>query len=947
MKETTVAKIDVSSKPIASNPGETSASRAARKPGEKTDIESTLAMIQGAEAHPLDVFFKPKRVALIGASETKESVGRAMLWNLLSSPFGGTLYPVNPKRSSVLGIKAYASVAALPEPPELAIIAVPAVGVPGIIRECADAGAKGAIIISAGFKESGPAGAELEAQALAEARRGHMRVVGPNCMGVMSPLSGLNATFASPIALPGSVAFISQSGALCSAILDWSLTENVGFSGFVSVGSMADVGWGDLIEYFGDDPHTRSIILYMETIGDPRAFLSVARQVALSKPIILLKGGKSEAAARAAASHTGAMTGSDEVLDAALRRCGVLRVNNISALFYMAEVLGKQPRPQGPRLAIVTNAGGPGVLATDTLMDVGGELAKLSPETIESLNGILPAHWSHNNPVDILGDASPERFGKALEIVSRDPGSDGLLVIFTCQAMSDATESARHLAAHAQHSSKPVLASFMGGAQVREGEAVLNRANIPTFSYPDTGVRAFNYMWRYSYNLRGLYETPSLVGDSVPSAGSPGARALIEKTRAAGRTILSEFESKQLLEAYGIPTVKTRAATSEDEAVKLASDTGFPVVLKLLSSTITHKSDVGGVQLNLTSDDAVRRAYREIEASVEAKAGPGNFQGVTVQRMLPVGGHELILGSTLDPQFGPVLLFGSGGRMVEIYNDHALGLPPLNTTLARRMMEQTKIYRALGGFRGAKPVDLARLEELLVRFSLLVVAERAIREIDINPLLVSGEEMLALDARVVLHPAGVSEDSLPRLAIRPYPGQYVSSWSLKDGTPVTIRPIRPEDEPMVVKFHQTLSRDSVYRRYFHMVSLDQRVAHERLIRACFIDYDREMGLVAERKNAQSGEPEVIAVGRWTKFAGGSDEQKGAEVALLVSDPYQHRGVGSEVLSRLISIARAEKVSRLAAAILPENSDMQEICKRLGFQLHQAPGDPTIQASIEL
>jgi acetyltransferase len=774
-----------------------------------------------------------------------------------------------------------------------------------------------------------------------------MRLIGPNCMGVMSPLSGLNATFASPIARPGSVAFISQSGALCSAILDWSLTENVGFSGFVSVGSMADVGWGDLIEYFGDDPRTRSMILYMETIGDPRAFLSAARQVALSKPIILLKGGKSEAAARAAASHTGAMTGSDEVLDAALRRCGVLRVNDISALFYMAEVLGKQPRPQGPRLAIVTNAGGPGVLATDTLMDVGGELAKLSPETIDSLNGILPQHWSHSNPVDILGDASPERFGKALEIVSRDPGSDGLLVIFTCQAMSDPTESAKQLAARAQHSSKPVLASWMGGAQVREGEAVLNRANIPTFPYPDTGVRAFNYMWRYSYNLRGLYETPSLVVDSVPPAGSPGARALIEQCRAAGRTILTEFESKQLLEAYAIPTVKTRAASNADESVKLASDIGFPVVLKLLSSTITHKSDVGGVQLNLASDEAVRRAYREIEASVAAKAGPGNFQGVTVQPMAASGGHELILGSTLDPQFGPVLLFGSGGRMVEIYNDHALGLPPLNTTLARRLMEQTKIYRALGGFRGTKPVDLAKLEELLVRFSMLVVAERAIREIDINPLLVSGEEMLALDARVVLHPADVSEETQPRLAIRPYPGQYVSSWSLKDGTAVTIRPIRPEDEPMVVKFHQTLSLDSVYRRYFHMVSLDQRVAHERLVRACFIDYDREMGLVAERKNAQSGEAEIIAVGRWTKLAGSSDAQKEAEVALLVSDPYQHRGVGSEMLSRLIGIARAENVSRLSAAILPENSDMQDICKRLGFELHQAPGDKTIQASFEL
>jgi acetyltransferase len=913
------------------------------KLGPATGFDSARNVLRRTEPHPLDVFFQPRSVALIGASETAGSVGRAILWNLLSSPFGGTLFPVNPKRTSVLGIKTYPSVTALPEQPDLAIVAVPAAGVAGVIRECAEAGVKGAIIISAGFKESGPAGAELEKETVEAARRGGIRVIGPNCMGVMSPLDGLNATFASPIALAGNVAFISQSGALCSAILDWSLTEMVGFSAFVSVGSMADLGWGDLIEYFGDDPRTRSIILYMETIGDPRSFLSAARQVSLSKPIILIKGGRSEAAAKAAASHTGAMTGSDEVLDAALRRSGVLRVNSISALFYMAEVLAKQPRPEGPRLAILTNAGGPAVLATDALADLGGELAKLSTETLEALNRLLPPHWSHNNPVDILGDAAPETFGQSVEIVSGDRNNDGLLVILAPQSMTDPTLTAQQLTRFAQLGHKPILASWMGGAQVRAGEDILNRANIPTFPYPDTAVRAFQYMWRYSYNLRGLYETPALVPDSGARTGRERASQIIESARASGRTILTEFESKQLLATYGIPTVKTRAARSADEAVALASKIGYPVVVKLLSETITHKSDVNGVLLNLENDSAVGSAYRSIQSSVERKAGPGNFLGVTVQPMIRTEGYELILGSTLDPQFGPVLLFGAGGRMVEVFEDHVLALPPLNTTLARRMMEQTRIYRALGGFRGRKAVDLAALEQLLVRFSQLVVAERAIKEIDINPLLVSEAEMIALDARVVLHGREVHEDLLPRLAIRPYPNQYVAAWTAPDGTPLTIRPIRPEDEPMMVNFHQTISRDSVYRRYFHMVSLDQRVAHERLVRMCFIDYDREMGLVAEHANPETGVREIIAAGRWMRLGGTRD----AEVGLLVSDPYQHRGVGSEMLRRLIEIGRAEKVRRLSADVLPENTEMQQICTRLGFELRHSPEERTIKAVINL
>ncbi len=520
-------------------------------------------------AHPratqaLDVFFSPKSVAVVGATENPGSVGRTILWNLMTSPFGGTVFPVNPKRPSVLGVKAYPSLTDIPEPVDLAVIVTPPPSIPGIIRECGEAGVRGAVVISAGFKEIGPEGAALEQKVLEEARAAKIRVIGPNCLGVMCPLTGLNATFATTIARPGSVGFISQSGALCTAVLDWSLKELVGFSAFVSIGSMVDVGWGDLIYYLGNDPKTRSIVIYMETIGNARSFLSAAREVALNKPIIVIKPGRTAAAAKAAASHTGSLTGSDEVLEAAFRRVGVLRVNTIADMFYMAEVLSKQPRPKGPRLTIVTNAGGPGVLACDSLIQGGGELTELSPETMEAFNAVLPPTWSHNNPVDIIGDASPERYAKALEIAAKDPNSDGMLVILTPQAMTDPTRIAEQLKPMAKLEGKPVIASWMGGVDVAAGEQILNHANIPTFPYPDTAARAFNYMWQYSYNLKGLYETPALPEDSADWAPDrKRAEQLIRKTRQEGRTILSEFDSKQLLSAYGIPVARTVIAKTE------------------------------------------------------------------------------------------------------------------------------------------------------------------------------------------------------------------------------------------------------------------------------------------------------------------------------------------------------------------------------------------------
>ena len=900
------------------------------------------------QKYGLDPIFAPGSVAVIGATSRPGTVGRSILENLLRGKLQGKVYAVNANHPEVLGLKTYASVRDIPEAVDLAIVATPAATVPQIIGECVDAGAKSAIVISAGFRERGAEGIALEAQIQEQLRRSNMRLIGPNCLGIMNPTIGLNATFVKEAPKAGNVAFLSQSGALLVAILDWSAREQVGFSAIVSTGSMLDVDWGDLIYYFGDDPHTKSILINMESVGDARSFLSAAREVALSKPIIVIKAGRSEAASRAAASHTGALTGSDEVLDAAFRRSGVLRVHNIADLFYMAEVLSRQPRPKGPRLTILTNAGGPGVLATDSLVANGGELAELSPESLQRLDEFLPPHWSHSNPIDVLADTDSERYTRALETASKDPNSDGLLVILVPQAMADPAQVAERMKAYAK-GPKPVLACWMGGNSVAAGEAILNSAGIPTFSYPDTAARAFTYMWRYTYNLRGLYETPLLAEQSeVEGESRNQVEQIIQNARRNGRVLLNEVESKRLLSLYGIPAVETRAAVSEDEAAAIASEIGFPVVLKVFSETITHKTDVGGVKLNLRDEAAVRSAYRAIQSSVAEKAGSGQFSGVafsgvTVQPMVKLDGYELILGSSIDPQFGPVILFGSGGQLVEVYRDHALALPPLNTTLAQRMMEQTRVFTALKGVRGRKPVNLVALENLLVRFSQLVLEQRWIAEIDINPLLASPERLLALDARIVLHGPGVTLDQLPKAAIRPYPRRYVSSWTMKDGTQVTIRPIRPEDEPLIAKFHETLSDRSVYLRYFCSLSLSRRVAHERLLRICFGDYDREMALVAEHTDPGTGERRILGVGRMNKLHSRNE----AEVAALVTDKYQKLGLGHELLRRVVQIARDEKVGRVSAEMLPDNIAMQAVFRRLGFRIKADEDLSSLFATMDL
>jgi acetyltransferase len=919
---------------------------------ESSDLSSAMAGLPereqtkapAQEKPGLDALFDPQSVAVIGATDRPDTVGRTVLQNLLRPDFRGKVYAVNPQRSEVLGIKSYKSIGDVPEAVDLAVLVTPAATIPGLVGECVDAGARSAVVISAGFRERGVEGTELEGKIKQQLARGSMRMVGPNCLGVMNPIIGLNATFAKDSPKTGNVAFLSQSGAMLTAILDWSAREEVGFSAIVSTGSMLDVGWGDLIYHLGDDPRTKSILLYMESVGDARSFLSAAREVALSKPIIVIKAGRSEAASHAASSHTGALTGSDEVLDAAFRRSGVLRVHSIADLFYMAEVLGKQPRPRGPRLTILTNAGGPGVLATDSLVAYGGELAPLSPETLQALDAFLPAHWSHNNPIDVLGDADSDRYGKAIEIAANDPNSDGLLAILAPQGMTDPTAVANRLKAYARSTGKPLLASWMGRVSTEQGKAILNASGVPTFEYPDTAARAFTYMWRYTYNLRGLYETPSIAeGPELDDSARSGVRGIIDEARANGRTLLNEYESKQILALYGIPTVETRVARSEDQAVDCARQIGYPAVLKVFSPTITHKTDVGGVKLNLPDEPALRKAYREIAASVAEKVGAAEFAGVTVQPMVQMDGHELILGSSVDAQFGPVLLFGSGGQLVEVYKDHALALPPLNTTLAQRLMEQTMVFRALKGVRGRKPVDMAALEGLLVRFSQLVLEQRWIAEVDINPLLASADRLLALDARIVLHKPSLREEDLPKPAMRPYPSQYVWPWKIKDGGEVTIRPIRPEDEPLMVEFHKTLSERTVYLRYFSSLSLRRRVDHERLLRICFGGYDREMVLVAEGKTS-AGERRILGVGRLNKLRSDNNE---AEVAVLVSDAYQQQGVGTALLDRCIEVAREEKLRHLVAELLRDNVGMEKLFRRFGFSFRTHGTSDSVTASLEL
>jgi acetyltransferase len=886
----------------------------------------------------LDGFFKPNSVAVVGASTTPGSVGSILIRNLLQNPFGGVVYPINPKRKAVHGVYCYPSLMDTPDAVDLAVIATPASAVPASIEQCVARGVPAAIIISAGFSELGAEGRKLEQQIRAIAH-GKMRIIGPNCLGIIHPGSGLNASFASSMARPGRVALLSQSGAICTSILDWARERNIGFSTFVSVGTMLDVDFADLIDYFGDDPATRSIVLYMEAVGDVRKFVSAARAAARAKHVIVVKAGRHEAGAKAAASHTGALAGADAVFDAAVRRAGVLRVNTIPDLFNMAELLAHQPAPRGPGLAIITNAGGPGVMATDALMLAGGQLAALSQDSLDALSKVLPPFWSHGNPIDVLGDATPERYRQAIEICARDPGVQGLLILLTPQAMTDPSETARHVARFAKIEGKPVLASWMGGTDVRAGRSVLSEAGVATFDSPEAAVKAFLHLVQYRRNQELLYEQPASLPENW-HPDQPRARSLLDAVRQSGRTLLTEFEAKELLGCYGIPTVPTRNANSADAAVAEDGNLGYPVVLKLWSEKITHKTDAGGVVLNIADEAGVRAAFAQIKENAvryadQHRIGADAFLGVTVQPMVRMKGYELIVGSSVDPQFGPVVLFGAGGVLVEVMQDRALSLPPLNRTLARRLIERTQIHKALQGVRGQRPIPLDQLETLLVRFSYLLCDFLDIREIDINPLLASADGLIALDARVLLAKQG---ETPARLTIEPYPNQHTASWRLPTGVDVVVRAIRPEDEPLIEAHHRALSEQSIRMRFFSMV---KALSRDNLVRLCHLDYAREMALVAQRQDA-AGNPEIIGVSRYYMNPQTGD----AEFAVIVRDAYQGQGLGQHLMERLIAVARERGVSRLVGFVLRENAGMLALAKALGFC--EGKGDrETIEVVLDL
>jgi acetyltransferase len=911
---------------------------------------SDLAARLSAETHsPLEGIFGPNQICVIGVNEVPGDPGLRVLEHLATGNA-----PVHVVRAQVKGAPAgpteilgrpvVSDPADIPTIPDLAILTSPASEVADWIRACGDAGIRSALVLSEGFREVGIDGKKMEEEVHAAALESGLRILGPGSLGVMVPRVQLNASLVGPLARAGSVAFLSESGALVSSVLDWSRRENVGFSALVSSGGLLDIGWGDLIYHFGDDPYTRSIVIYMETVGEARKLLSAAREVALSKPVIVLKVGRTGAAEQSASSHSGALAGSDEVLDAAFRRAGVLRVDTVAELFDMAEVLGKQARPSGPRLAIVTNAGGPGALAADALVAAGGEVAELGAPAKEALHRLLPGRWSGGNPVDIHDDATPSTFARAVEALGADDSNDGVLVVLAPQVATDPKGTAEALAHLARPAGKPILTSWMGGNAVAAAQTILNGAGFPTADYPDDAARAFCHMWRYSYALRGIYETPAQVADLQGQAPDRKRVAdVLAHVRASDRTLLTEVESKQLLASYGIPVSPTHVAFSENDVVRIANKLGYPVVVKLHSETLTHKTEVGGVQLNLRNPVAVREAWRSIEATVTEKAHRSDFLGVTVQPMVVHNGYELLLGSSLDEQFGPVLVFGTGGALVEIFRDRALAIPPLNATLALRLMEQTRIFQALRGGRGRKPVDLSALEALLVRFSYLVIEQPEIAEIDINPLIVADNTLVAVDARVILHPPDLDLSTLPRSAIRPYPNQYVTRVTLKDGTPVTIRPIRPEDEPHLVEFHKTLSDRTVYNRYFVPLKLSERIAHERLVRVCFSDYDRDIPLVAEFRASPTAPPQIIGIGRLGK----EHQINEGEFALIISDAWQGRGLGRQLLEILIQVARDERLTRLSGHILGGNREMQAVCRKLGFTFHHHHGDSECIAEFQL
>ena len=898
------------------------------------------------EPHYLDRLFSPKSIAVFGASDRPLSVGALVFENLLSNGFHGALYPINPKHKELRGQVCYASISDIQEHIDLALIATPAPTVAKILQQCGEHGVRAAIIYSAGFGEIPGEGGHLEKQLLEQAKRYNIRILGPNCLGVIRPQSAFNATFSKNTAQSGSLALVSQSGALCTAILDWAAPRHIGFSMVASLGSAIDVDFGDVLDYLALDPHTKSILLYIEGIHNARLFMSGLRVAARLKPVVVLKAGRHSEGSRAVKSHTGSLVGADDVFDAALQRAGVVRAMSIDQWFAAAQLLAMPSRIQGKNLAIVTNAGGPGVMATDRAIDLGLQIPQLNDATIQALNASLPEHWPHNNPVDIIGDAPPERFKSAVSAVLPDPAFDGVLVMLTPQAMTQPLEAAQAVidATHAQgkQREKPVLTCWMGEEHMGPAREVFAQHQIPTFPTPETAVEAFAYLATFHANQQLLMQVPGPLS-KYPEPDISGAQLIINSVLAEGRRVLSELESKALLAAFSIPVMQTIKAGSASEALVAAESMGYPVAMKIHSPDITHKSDVDGVRLNITHAEAVRGAYLELVNAVQKANPQARIEGVTVERMYQnPHGRELFIGAFRDSVFGPVITFGSGGTAVEILRDRAVALPPLNGFIIRNMIQQTKAAKLLARFRNLPEVDLQRLEYVLRRVSEMVCELPAIKELDINPLMASPNEAIALDARVVVESPSYQLERYAHMAIHPYPNQLVTSWELMDGTRITVRPIRPEDAEIERDFVRNLSPQAKYFRFMHAL---HELTQEMLVRFTQIDYDREMAFIAvvqqqpaQQQAVQRGDNDIeIGVARYVM----NPDRHSCEFALVVADEWQKKGIGSYLMTQLMQTAKNRGFNTMVGEVLADNKHMLDLAQHLGFSQHPHELDPGI------
>ena len=883
--------------------------------------------------HYLQKIFEPQSVAIVGASDRDNCVGAQVMRNIRESGFRGEIYPVNPKHQKIQGINAYASISDIDHPIDLVVIAIPARAIPGVMRECGDHGVGAAIVLSAGFAEIGKRGKALQHEIVDIARTFDIPLVGPNCLGVIRPRVGLNATFAKSGVKTGQVALVAQSGAFCTALLDWADSNGFGFSAVASLGATADVGFGDVLDYLAVDPETKSILLYIEGVSDARSFMSGLRVAARLKPVIVVKSGRNESGTRAAVSHTGALIGGDDVFDAAIQRAGAVRVNTVSQLFAAAQTLASGTRVEGPRLAIVTNGGGPGVMAADRASDLNVPLAELMPQTIDKLSAALPQHWSHSDPVDILGDADSERYRTATEIVLADQNVDGLLVLLTPQAMTDPTACAEGVIAASREINKPVLACWMGANLVKEGRRCFAKAGIPQFSSPEAGVDAFGYLACYRRNQKALLQAPPpLSKHREPDV--EGARLIIEHAMGERRYTLSNAEAKAVLKAFHIPTSPSINVTSAADALVAAEGVGLPVAMKINSPDITHKSDIGGIRLNIREPRSVRTAFREMMDNVKAQSPDARVTGVTIEPMLErPHAREIMIGIAHDPVFGPVISFGAGGTAVEIFADSHLALPPLNEYLSRELIRGTRAARFLKQFRNLPEADAAKLTDVLQRISEIACELPEIQELDINPLLVDEEGVIAVDARVIVAPPKTSTEHYGHMAIHPYPPELETTWQLPDGTDVSVRPIRPEDAEIEQDFVQNLSAESKYFRF--MQSMD-KLTPLMLARFTQIDYDREMALIAVI-NEHTPKAHILGVVRYVS----NPDKQSCEFALTVADEWQQKGIGRQLMQRLMTVARDRGIEIMEGDVLSHNSKMLRLCERLGFRAVHNPDEPDV------